>query len=61
MLSVYQAVLTDLKRNDEVPDNILQLLRNKLNGVESLFSGLSTAYQQKRYFKDEFHKIVHDM
>ena len=58
MSSIYQGVLTDLKMSHEVPVNIMQLLKNKLKNVESLFCGLSTAYQQKRYFKDEFHKIV---
>ena len=55
MSSVNHGILNELKLNHEVPDDIVQ---HKFKGIDSLFSGLSTAYQQKRYFKEEFHKIV---
>ena len=58
MSSVNHGILNELKLNHEVPDDVVQLLENKFKGVDSLFLGLSTAYQQKRYFKEEFHKIV---
>ena len=58
MSSVNQGILRELKLNNEVPENVMQLLENKFKGIDSLFSGLSTAYQQRRYFKEEFHKIV---
>ena len=60
MSSVYQGILSELKQGDDIPENVIQLLESKFESesVESLFAGLSTAYQQRKYFKEEFHKIV---
>ena len=59
MTSINQSILNELKIDHEVPDHILQLLHNKFKFVESsLFSRLSTSYQQRMYFKDVFRKIV---
>ena len=58
MSSVYHGILSDLQNSGDIPENVMQLLQSKFENVESLFSGLSTAYQQKKYFKEEFHKIV---
>lgn len=58
MSSVYQGILSELKQGDGIPQNVMQILKSKFESVESLFSGLSTAYQQRKYFKDDFHKIA---
>jgi hypothetical protein len=58
MSSVNQGILSELKLNEEISDNVIQLLESKFKGIDSLFSELSTAYQQRRYFREEFHKIV---
>lgn len=58
MSSVYQGITSELKQGDAIPENVMQLLESKFESVESLFAGLSTAYQQRKYFKEEFHKIV---
>ena len=58
MSSVNQGILSELKLNDEIPDNVIQTLENKFKGIGSLFSEFATAYQQRKYFKEEFHKIL---
>lgn len=58
MSSVLTGVLNELKLDVEVPQNVLHLLEKKFKNVESLFSGLSTVYQQRKYLKEKFHKIV---
>lgn len=58
MSSINLGIVNELKMNHEVPDNVMQLLESKFNGIESIFSHVSTAYQQRRYFKEEFNKIV---
>ena len=59
MMNVNHGILNEMRSDPEVPDHIVRLLHNKFKGVESsLFSRLSTAYQQRMYFKDTFQKIV---
>lgn len=58
MSSVTQSILSELKVNHEIPENIMELLENKFKGIGSIFSGISTAYHQRKYFKEVFHKIV---
>ena len=44
---------------DRVPTDTMQLLEEKVTGTnQSLFSGLSTAYLQQKYFKQHFKLIV---
>lgn len=58
MSSVYSGILSELKMDHEVPENLVYLLEEKFKSIESIFLGISTAYQQRKYFKDVFHKIV---
>ena len=58
MSSVHHGILRDLQNSGDVPENVMRLLESKIENVESLFSGLTSAYQQKKYFKEEFHKTV---
>lgn len=58
MTSVYHKILSELRISQEVPESVMQLLEDKFEGMEDIFSGLSTAYQQRKYFRKEFHKIV---
>ena len=58
MSSINHGILNELKMNHELPDDMMQLVENKFKSVNSLFTGLATAYQQQRYFREEFHKIV---
>ena len=56
MSSITFGILNELK--SEVSEDVMKLLEQKFNGIESIFSELSNAYQQRRYFRQEFHKIV---
>lgn len=56
--SVNDGILSELKENHEVPENVVKVLENKFESVETIFSGLSNAYQQRKYFREDFHKIV---
>ena len=59
MMNVNQGILNEMTMDPEVPDHVVRLLHNKFGAIESsLFSRLSTAYQQRTYFKDTFLKIV---
>ena len=58
MSSFFDGVLSDLKLANEVPESVVHLLEKKFNKLDSLFTGLTTAYQQQKFFKKHFHKIV---
>ncbi len=57
--SITTGILNELRINHDIPENIMQLLQTKFQSAESsLFSGISTAYQQRKYFRKEFNKVV---
>lgn len=58
MSSITFSIINELKIDHEIPEDVIQILEQRFSGIESIFSGLSTAYQQRKYFKEEFNKIV---
>jgi hypothetical protein len=58
MASVNHKIINELRMSCEVSDSVMQQIENKFEGMKDIFSGLSTAHQQRKYFRKEFHKIV---
>ena len=58
MSSVNMRILHELEVDHAVSEDVMQLLQDKFSSVEYIFTGLSTAHQQDKYFKEKFHKIV---
>ena len=58
MSSVNMGILNELKITERIPENLMHLLEQKFDVTESLFSELLTSHQQRKYFKQKFHKIV---
>ena len=55
MMNVNQGILNEMRMDPDVPDHVVRLLHDKFGAVESsLFARVSTAYQQRTYFKDTF-------
>ena len=41
-----------------VPDSIMSDITSRVQRTESIFSGISTAYEQKKFFKETFNVVV---
>ena len=58
MSSVLLRVLNELKLTQEFPESVVHLLEEKFKSLDFLFSGLTTVYQQQKFFQEHFQKIV---
>ena len=55
-----QGILHDLQQTcrDVVPEDMMAAIQSRVKRTESLFAGISTAYEQKKFFKDCFNLVV---
>lgn len=55
-----RGIVQDLEQaySGVVPDSIMSEITSRVQCTESIFSGISTAYEQKKFFKETFNVVV---